>query len=73
MDRSKVHTLEVCLDAIKDLEKICVDRFSVRACTNLQAYYRNYCYKTFTPLKEESPLAVQSSSEILVIEDKISN
>ena len=47
MDRSKVHNLDECLDTIKDMEKICADRYSPRVCKNLQAYYRNYCYKTF--------------------------
>jgi len=47
MDRTKVHNLDECLSTIKDMEKICVDKFTPRVCINLQAYYSNYCYKTF--------------------------
>lgn len=47
MDRSKVHTLRECLDAIETMEKLCVDKFNPRACKNVQTYYRHYCYKTF--------------------------
>ena len=47
MDRTKVHNLDDCLSTIKDMEKICEDKFKPRVCINLQAYYLNYCYKTF--------------------------
>ena len=58
MDRSKVHNLTQCLDSIESMEKACLDRFTPRVCKNLQAYYRNYCYKTFETKPESERIDV---------------
>ena len=40
-------TLTECLEAIKAMEASCAERFPPRACMNLRAYYRTYCYNRF--------------------------
>ena len=62
MDRSKVHTLTQCLDAIESMEKVCVDKFKPHVCKNLQAYYHHYCYKTFDKVSESSAMNPSTQS-----------
>ena len=47
MDKSKIYSLNDCLDQIQSLEKVCAEKFPPLACMNLRRYYRTYCYNTF--------------------------